>query len=61
VHPNQVVAWKKQALADRPPLFAERRACIARDEETRSARICPQIGQLEVALDWLTKKVGLLG
>jgi transposase-like protein len=60
VHPNQVMPWKKQALAELPPLFTERRARIAQDEETLRAQLYQQIGQLKVERDWLKKKAGLL-
>jgi transposase-like protein len=60
VHPNQVMQWKKQALAELPHVFSERRPRIAQDEETLRAQLYQQIGQLKVELDWLEKKVGLL-
>ena len=60
VHPNQVMQWKKQALAELPQIFAERRARIAQEEETLRAQLYQQIGQLKVELDWLKKKAGLL-
>ncbi len=61
VHPNQVAQWKKQALAELPSLFSDRRARTALDEETLKAQLYQQIGQLKVELDWLKKKAGLLG
>jgi transposase-like protein len=61
VHPNQVMQWKKQALAELPHIFAESRTRIAQDEETLRAQLYQQIGQLKVELDWLKKKAGLLG
>jgi transposase-like protein len=60
VHPNQVMQWKKQALAELPHIFAERRTRMAQDEETLRAQLYQQIGQLKVELDWLKKKAGLL-
>jgi transposase-like protein len=60
VHPNQVMQWKKQALAELPQIFVERRARIAQEEETLRAQLYQQIGQLKVELDWLKKKAGLL-
>ena len=60
VHPNQVTQWKKQALAELPHVFSERRARIAHDEEALRARLYEQIGQLKVELDGLKKKAGLL-
>lgn len=60
VHPVQVAQWKKQALAELPQLFADRRAKAAQEEETLRAALYQQIGQLKVELDWLEKKVGRL-
>jgi transposase-like protein len=60
VHPNQVMQWKKQALAELPHVFSERRTRISRDEETLKAQLYQQSGQLKVELDWLKKKAGLL-
>ena len=59
VHPNQVTAWKKQALAAIPDLFSSRREHNARADEELRARLYQQIGQLKVELDWLKKKAGL--
>lgn len=61
VHPNQVTQWKKQALEGLPDLFSTRRARVAEDNEALKANLYQQIGQLKVELDWLKKKVGLLG
>jgi transposase-like protein len=60
VHPNQVMQWKKQALAELPHVFSERRTRIAQGEETLRAQLDQQIGQLKVERDWLKKKAGLL-
>jgi transposase-like protein len=60
VHPNQVMQWKKQALAELPHVFSERRTRISQEEETLKAQLYQQIGQLKVELDWLKKKAGLL-
>ena len=61
VHPNQVGQWKKQVLEAVPDFFCVRRARAAQDEEALKAQLYQQIGQLKVELDWLKKKVGLLG
>ena len=60
VHPNQVTAWKKQALGIIPDAFSARLARQADDDENLKARLYQEIGQLKVELDWLKKKVGLL-
>lgn len=57
VHPNQVLPWKKQALAVLPDVFSSRRRRAAQDDEAWHARLSQQIGQLKVALDWLKTKL----
>ena len=61
VHPHQVRPWKKQARAELPHVFSERRTRSSQDEDTRKAPLYQPIGQLKVELDWLKKTVGLLG
>jgi transposase-like protein len=61
VHPTQVAKWKKQVLEELPGVFSARRARQEQDEEALKARLYQQIGQLQVELDWLKKKVGLDG
>jgi transposase-like protein len=57
VHPNQVSTWKKQLQHELPQIFSPRRARHAEEEEALKARLYQQIGQLQVELDWLKKKV----
>ncbi len=59
VHPNQVMTWKKQALATLPDSFSVRRVHDAQATEDLKAQLYQQIGQLKVELDWLKKKAGL--
>jgi putative transposase len=61
VHPNQVTTWKKQALDSIPDAFSSRLSRQADEDENLKARLYQEIGQLKVELDWLKKKVGLLG
>ena len=61
VHPTQIAKWKKQVLEELPGLFSSRRERRAEDAEALKARLYQQIGQLQVELDWLKKKVGLDG
>jgi len=59
VHPNQIRQWKQQALDEWPQVLSDRRGRAVRAEEELKARLYQQIGQLQVELDWLKKKVGL--
>jgi putative transposase len=59
IHPNQVVAWKKQLLSGASDLFGDRRVKDGQAQEELTDRLYQQIGQLKVELDWLKKKSGL--
>jgi len=59
VHPVQIAKWKKQLLDSLPEVFGLRREKKAQDDEALKARLYQQIGQLQVELQWLQKKVGL--
>ena len=58
VHPNQVTNWKRQATEGAPTLFTDRRSQPDTSAEALKAELYQQIGQLQVELDWLKKKVG---
>mgnify|MGYP001160325792 CR=1 FL=1 len=58
VHPNQISQWKKQLLDGLPGLFSKRSEQDREREERLKDRLYRQIGQLQVELDWLKKKVG---
>ena len=58
VHPHQISQWKKQLLDALPELFSTRRDSDRQAEEALKDRLYRQIGQLQVELDWLKKKVG---
>jgi len=60
VHPNQIGQWKKQALANLPNLFSDRRKKREQSSEELESELYKQIGQLKVELDWLKKKSRLL-
>ena len=59
IHPSQVSQWKKQAIEALPEVFSARRARATEEDEALKARLYQQIGQLQVELDWLKKKVGV--
>ena len=61
VHVNQINLWKKKLLESAPEVFS-----TGKDRETE--RLAAQreilyrkVGQLQVEVDWLKKKTGLLG
>ena len=60
VHPNQITTWKRQLLASAEDIFSgarERREVAGEQEKDELYR---QVGKLQVELDWLQKKSGIL-
>src|SRR5437867_3507841 len=60
VHPNQITNWKKQLVAEAVEIFM--RSGVHNNEavEQEKAELYQQIGKLQVELDWLQKKSGIL-
>ncbi len=60
VHPTQITTWKKQLVAEAAEIFT--RGGIHDNEafEQERAELYQQIGKLQVELDWLQKKSGIL-
>jgi putative transposase len=44
-----------------PQIFSHRRDRCLIEQEEQTAQLYQQIGQLQVELDWLKKKSGLIG
>ena len=61
VHTNQVSKWKKHVLDELPGLFPNKREKAQQNNEALQDELYRQIGQLKVELDWMKKKVGILG
>ena len=61
VHANQVSKWKKHVLDELPGLFSNKREKTQHGNEALQDELYRQIGQLKVELDWMKKKVGILG
>ena len=62
VHPTQLKAWKKTALAGLPELFSRDGQAadkLARDHETQVNELYAEIGRLTTQVNWLKKKSGL--
>jgi transposase-like protein len=60
VHPNQVTTWKKQLLAEAPEVFTRGGVHDNEAVEQEKAELYQQVGKLQVELDWLQKKSGIL-
>lgn len=60
VHPNQITNWKKHLITEAPEVFSGGRERRDAAEEAEKAELYQQIGKLQVQLDWLQKKSGIL-
>jgi putative transposase len=61
VHPTLIHAWKKQRLAGAGTIFANGAKPTTGGAEAREAELYEQTGRLKMELEWMTKKVALLG
>ncbi len=60
VHPNQISAWKRQALESLPDAFSSRRKKRETDTEELQKELYEEIGRLKMEIDWLKKKTGFI-
>jgi transposase len=60
VHPNQITQWKKQLIAAASDIFSGARERRDLAEDLEKDELYRQIGKLQVELDWLQKKSGIL-
>ena len=57
LHPTQIQQWKKQFLENAALIFSADKAEAHQDQEEQVAKLYEQIGKLQVANDFLKKKL----
>ena len=60
VHPTQVTTWKRQLVAEAAEIFTRGGVYDKEAIEQDKAELYQQIGKLQVELDWMQKKSGIL-
>ena len=60
VHPNEISLWKKQLVQSASELFRCGKNREAERVEIEGNRLYWKVGQLQVEMDWLKKKIGHL-
>ena len=60
VHPTQVTTWKRQLVAEAAEIFTRGGVYDKEGIEQEKAELYQQIGKLQVELDWMQKKSGIL-
>jgi putative transposase len=60
VHSSQAHAWKKIALEGLASLFTNKQAKRDQEQAELIEELYKRIGEQQVALDWLKKKLGLI-
>ena len=61
VHPTQIGVWKKQALSGFQDIFSGKRKKDDHEQEEKIDELYKTIGQREVELEWLKKKLQQIG
>ena len=61
VHGNMVAKWKQQALKGLPTLFEKGKTNGQGESEELVSELYRQIGQLTVELEWVKKRLSLVG
>ena len=57
LHPNQIIAWKKQLQGGVADLFGKEKVKESGDLESENQRLYEEIGRLKMERDWLKKKL----
>jgi len=60
IHVNQINLWKKQLLESAPKVFSRGKDHEAERLNQERDRLYRKVGQLQVEVDWLKKKTGIL-
>lgn len=60
VHPTQIKQWKILVLSNLESIFSDKRKSGNQNQDDLIDRLYRQIGKLQVEIDWLKKKIGLI-
>src|SRR3989344_6214254 len=60
VHPTQIKQWKTLVLSNLENIFSDKRKSASQNQDDLIDRLYRQIGKLQVEVDWLKKKIGLI-
>jgi transposase len=60
VHANQINRWKKELLESVPKVFSSNKDRECKRVEAERDQLYRKVGQLQIEVDWLKKKVGHL-
>lgn len=60
VHPTQVKQWRNAVLDSLPVLFEKHQGDELKQKDELIEQLYKKIGQREIELDWLKKKIGQL-
>ena len=60
VHPTQIKQWKTLVLSNLENIFSDKRKSGNQNPDDLVDRLYRQIGKLQVEIDWLKKKIGLI-
>lgn len=58
LHPSQVTLWKKQVMSGLGDIFERKGRTKDEVSERETDRLYQKVGQLQIELDWLKKKMG---
>ena len=59
IHPTQVGLWKKALMENAEQIFSEKRRNETREKDELIERLYTIIGQRDIELEWLKKKLHL--